>query len=116
MATKKMMQGDSYNIPFTLTMNGTTEIAPDMIADLELCVGDDNGVAIRKTYDSGTVFFDDVERKWFFRPSQEETLAMEPGSYDVIVRMKFSDDPNADVVGIRIGRISIGDTQSEEVL
>lgn len=116
MATKKMMQGDSYSIPFVLTMNDTTGITPDMIAELELCIGNDDGASLRKTLSANSVWYDDVSRKWFFRPSQQETLDMEPGSYDVIVRMKFSDDANADVIGVKIGRIEIGDTQSEEVI
>ena len=116
MATKKMMQGDSYSVPFVITMNGSTEITPDMVVELELCIGNEDGAQIRKTYTGGGVRYDYASRKWFFRPTQQETFDLEPGSYDAIARMKFSDAPDADIVGVSIGRISITDTQSEEVL
>lgn len=116
MATKKMMQGDSYSLPFTITMNGTTEITPDLIAELELCVGDENGVSIRKTFSSESVQYDYTERKWFFRLTQQETLNLEPRGYDVVVRIKLSNSDDADVIGIPIGRIIITDGQSEEVI
>ena len=116
MAAKRMIQGDSYPLPFTITMNGTTEITPDLIAEMELCIGDENGVLIRKTFSSGSVWYDDIERKWFFRPSQQETLGLDPQGYDVVVRIKLSDSADADVIGIPIGRIIITDGQSEEVI
>ena len=116
MATKKMMQGDSYSIPFVITMNGSTEITPDMVAEVELCIGNADGAQLRKTYSGGGVWYDYTSRKWFFRPSQQETFEMEPGSYDAIVRLKFSDSSEADVIGVQIGRIAITDTQSEEVI
>lgn len=116
MATKKMMQGDSYSVPFVITINGSTEITSDMVVELELCIGNKDGAQIRKTYTSGGVRYDSALKKWFFRPTQQETLDLEPGSYDVIARMKFSDAPDADIVGVSIGRILITDTQSGEVL
>lgn len=116
MATRKMMQGDSYHIPFKITINDTTDVVPDMVTEMELCIGNVDGAAIRKTFSSDTLQYDDLERRWFFKPTQQETLNLEPGSYDVIVRMKFSDTADADVIGVHIGRISIVDTQSEEVI
>lgn len=116
MATKKMMQGDSYPIPFTITLNGTTNITPDMISELELCVGSEDEPAIRKTFGGGTVGYDTVEEKWFFRPSQQETLDMEPGVYEVIVRLKFGSGSDSYVIGVKIGKIIIYNTQSEEVI
>lgn len=116
MATKKMMQGDSYSIPFVITMNGSTEITPDMVAEVELCVGNEDGAQIRRTYTGGGVWYDYEYKKWFFRPTQQETFDLEPSSYEVIVRLKFSDIPYSDVIGVKIGRIIINDTQSEEVI
>lgn len=116
MATRKMMQGDSYSVPFTLTMNGTTDITPDTVADIELCVGNENGAQLRKTFSGGGVWYDQEAKRWFFRPTQQETLELDPGSYDAIVRMKFSKTSDSDVIGVQIGRIIITDTQSEEVI
>ena len=116
MAVKRMMQGDSYPLPFTITMNGTTAMTPDLVSEMEVCIGNESGVAIRKTLSAGSVWYDDVEQKWFFRPSQQETLDLDPGIYDVVARLKLSAEPDADVVGIKIGRISITDGQSEEII
>jgi hypothetical protein len=71
---------------------------------------------IRKTFSSGTVWYDDGERKWFFRPSQQETLGLDPQGYEVVVRIKLSNSADADVIGIQIGRLIITDGQSEEVI
>lgn len=116
MAAIKMMQGDSYSIPFTITMNGTTEITPDIVSELEVCVGRENKTSIRKMFSAESVWFDETSRQWFFRPTQEETLHMDPGSYDAIARMKFRNGDETDVIGVEIGRISISDTHSEEVI
>lgn len=116
MAAMRMMQGDSYSIPFTITMNDSAEVTPDIISELELCIGNENGASIRKTFSAETVWFDDATRQWFFRPTQQETLRLEPGNYSVIARMKFNNDDDSDVIGVDIGRITIVDTQSEEVI
>ena len=116
MAVIKMMQGDSYSIPFTITMNETTEINPDIVSELEVCVGKENSTSIRKMFSKESVWFDETSRQWLFRPTQEETLGMNPGSYDVIARMKFRNGDDSDVIGVMIGTISISDTHSEEVI
>lgn len=116
MTTKKMMQGDSYPVPFTITLNSTTSVTPDMISELEVCAGSEDDIAIRKTFASGEVWYDETAEMWFFRPSQQETLDMEPGDYEVIARLKFGTGENACVIGVKIGRISISDTHSEEVI
>lgn len=116
MAVFKMMQGDSYIVPFSITVNKTNHLTPDMISELEVCVGDDGGAKIRKTFSSGEVGYDDILNKWFFRPTQEETFSLEPGGYDVEARVKFGEDKNANVVGMKIGRITILDSQSEEIV
>lgn len=107
MATVKMMQGDSYVVFIQLTMNGTT-LTPDMVADVEICVGD----VLRKTWSGGGVGYDTMTQQWYIRPTQEETLAMEVESYGVIARVKFGED----VKGIKVGSINIVDTHSEEVI
>ena len=116
MATKKIMQGDSYSLRFTLTLNEETNVTPDMVSEVELCIGNDEGAEIRKTYTAGEVWYDNSVGKWFFRLSQENTLGMDPGSYGIIVRPKFKSDVNADVIGVKIGNVVIIDTYSEEVI
>lgn len=111
MATVRMMQGDSYALLINLThMDGV--ITPDLVADVEISIGD----SIRKTYSGGEVLFDSIEQQWYIKPTQEETLALEPGGYEAMARIKFSDAADADVKGIKIGQVIITDSLSEEVI
>ena len=109
MASIKIMQGDSYVIPVNLTLNGYP-MTPDMVDDVEVCVGE----GLRKTFSEGGVGYDTSKQRWYIRPTQEETLALEVEGYDVIARVKFSN--GADVKGIKVGTIVVLDTHSEEVL
>lgn len=111
MASIKMMRGDSYIVPIELKQNGVP-LTSGMVTDVEVCVGD----ALRKTFSGGGVGFDTVTKRWYIRPTQAETLAMEPGSYHVIARVKYSNTDPADVVGLVVGMIIISDTNSEEVI
>ena len=113
MAAIRIMQGDSYAIPITLTLNNAP-LNPDMVAEIEICVGED--VSIRKTFTAGTVYYDSAAQKWYIRPTQAETLAMDPGGYDVIARIKYRNEELSDVKGLLIGRIIISDTYSNEVI
>ena len=106
-----IMQGDSYPIFVELTQGGYV-LTPEMVADVEVSVGE----SFIKKYSSGEVMFDSNLRKWYFRPTQEETLALEEGeSYQVIARVKYTNSP-ADVKGVRCGNIVIEDTNSTEVI
>lgn len=106
----KMMQGDSYPVFINLKQYGVT-LKPDMIDDLEVCVGEH----LRKTWSGGGVAFDTGMQMWYIRPTQKETLNLPEDSHTVIVRVKYKNQP-ADVKGIPVGRIVIQDTHSEEVL
>lgn len=116
MASQKIMQGDAYALPFEVTINEKTIITPDLVSEIEICIGTDDLTAVRKTYSSGGVWYDYNEKTWYFRLNQEETLSMDPGGYTVIARVKFNGDSNADVIGTKIGSIVITDTFSEEVI
>ena len=116
MASRKIMQGDSYAIPFVITLNEKTSITPDMVSEIEVCIGADDVNAVRKTYTSGGIWYDTIAKKWYFRMNQEETLSMDPGGYNAIARVKFNGDSNADVIGVKIGSIVVNDTYSEEVI
>lgn len=111
MATIKMMQGDSYVIFINLTIQNQT-LLPEIIEDVEICVGE----SLRKTYSGDGVWFDNDTQMWYIRPSQAETLAMEENMYEVIARVKVKDGDNTDVIGIKVGRIMIQNTNSEVVI
>lgn len=106
-----IMRGDSYPIFLELTQGGYV-LTPEMVADVEVTVGE----SFIKKYSRGEVLFDNLLQNWYFRPSQEETLALEEGeAYQVIARVKYTNDP-ADVKGVICGSITAGDTNSEEVI
>lgn len=111
MATVKIMQGDSYAIPIELKQDGML-LTPEMVEDLEVCVGEN----LRKIYSGGGVGYDASRQQWYIRPTQQETMAMEVDSHDVIVRVKYLNLPDGDVVGAKIGSISVLEGRSEEVL
>lgn len=104
----KIMQGDSYDIPVSVTQDDVT-VTPEMVTDIEISVGSD----IQKRYSNGEVYYGE-DGQWYFRLSQEETFAMED-SYEVYVRAVYSGDPS-DVVGVRAGAIIMQETGSTEVL
>lgn len=114
MATVKMMQGDSYPVFVDLKISGPPVqiITPAMVEEVEICVGD----SLRKLYSSGDVGFDETEKQWFFIPSQQETLDLEPESYEVQARLKFPNGNYSPTKGISVGRIEILDANSTEVI
>lgn len=111
MATIKIMQGDERDIYIGLKQSGIT-IKPSIVDDIEICIGAD----IRKTYQSGSVFFDSKELKWYIRLSQEETLSLAEGLHQAIARIKYSGAPQSDVIGVKLGSIIVMGTTSKEVL
>ena len=111
MASVKMMQGDSFSVFMNLKIDGAV-MTPSLISDLEISVGD----SLRKLYSAGEVQYDARQLQWYFIPTQEETLAMEPGGYEVQARIKFPNDQYSFVKGVGIGRIIILDANSEEVI
>ena len=113
METMKMMQGDTHLVPFTISLDDTGEkITPEMADDIEVCIGKECCAMIRKVYSEGSVAYDAETEQWFFRPSQQETLDLEPDSQDVIARVRIGDD----VRGVKIGRLLILSAQSKEVI
>lgn len=113
MATVRMMQGDSYPVFVALKMTQTGDpITPAMVGDVEIYVGD----SLRKTYAAGEVLYDERQLEWWFLPTQEETFALEPDSYDVQTRVKFPNGQYSTVKGIKVGTILILDASSKEVI
>lgn len=105
-----IMQGDSYPIFIELTQGGYT-LTPDMVEDVEICVGE----SLSFKASAGEVGYDENLEKWYIRPTQAQTLAMDADSYEVIARVKYTNDP-ADVKGVKCGRITVTDTHSTEVI
>jgi hypothetical protein len=113
MAYLKMMQGDSYAVFFSLRIKETSEqITPDMVSEVEVTVGK----SLRKTYTAGEVRYDNEQNQWYFVPTQDETFAMEPESYEVQVRPKLSNGQYSTVKGITVGNIVIQGANSNEVI
>ena len=106
-----IMQGDSYPIYIELTQDGDV-LVPEMISELEVCVGD----KLRKTYSNGEVKFDKEKNQWYIHPTQEETLGLNPDSYPVYVRVRYKNTAMEEVVGLRVGRITVTDSISEAVI
>lgn len=106
-----MMQGDSYPVPIDVEQAGV-DLTPDMIADLEVCVG----TKLRYLASTGGVGHDGSLSMWYIRPSQADTLSLEPGSYDVVIRVKYLNKPQADVKGVRAGKLVITQSNSKEVI
>lgn len=107
-----IMQGDSYPIYMELTQDGAP-LTPDMVAELEVCVGD----KLRKLYSAKEVFFDEASERWYIHPTQEETFGLEANTnYDVTVRIRYKGTSPEEVMGMRLGQISVRDSTSEAVI
>lgn len=111
MTTVKIMQGDSHVMFFELKRSGVV-VTPDTVSEIEITVGS----ALRKLYSSGDVGYDWNRKQWYFYPTQEETLSMEPDGYEVQARIKYPNGQYSPVKGITIGRIVITEAQSKEVI
>lgn len=106
-----IMKGDSYPIYLELTLDDEV-LTPDMIAELEVCVGD----ALRKCYTEKEVMFDYSSSRWYIWPTQQETLELPQGPYHVVIRIKYNNQDMEEVQGFKIGKIDVVDTFSEEVI
>lgn len=111
MQTIKIMQGDSFAVFLNLKINNVV-MTPDNIQDLEITVGE----SLRKLYSAGGAKYDTSLRKWFFIPTQEETLSLEPNAYDVQARAKFLNGQYSSVKGVVVGKIIILSANSKEVI
>ena len=101
-----MMQGDSYNLGFTVLNNAGSVVTPDDIIDVEISIGH-----LRKTYSNGLVTF--YDGRWFFPLNQEETFGYWPKSVKSQIRVKWK---NGVVEGKTITGLRINESISKEVL
>lgn len=103
----QIMQGDSYDIPFTIsTQSGLCNI--DDFEDIELMVG----TLIKKLSD-GQISYDEETQQFSFSVSQQETLLLPSAPQRVQIRCKFS---NEYVVGKVLDNATITLSISKEVL
>lgn len=108
MASFRIYQGDSYNIPFSLEQ-ADYALTPDMVSDLRIVVGEE----LSYTMSSGEVTFDSEKGLWYFRPEQSHTLALNPGSYSIQAKVKYRNEP-ADVITVPIGTLVVLDAADTE--
>ena len=104
----KISQGDSYPIFFKLTQAGYV-LTPDMLDDMRVCVGE----VLEFQLSKNEVFFDNDLQLWYFRPSQADTMLLDPESYQVDARVKYTNDP-ADVIKIPCGRITVEESSDKK--
>lgn len=105
-------QGDSRIIWFNLKVNGAT-LTPDMIDDIEICVGDD----LRMTASGGEVKYDVGTQRWFIWPTQEQTFALDEGNHKVEIRRKYRNGTSENVIGHDLSeKFKVKGSTSREVL
>ncbi len=101
-----MMQGDSYNLAFTVKNNAGAIVIPSDIQDMEITIGN-----IRKTYKSAQIVYQDG--KWLCPLSQEETFGYWPKSVKSQIRILWA---NGVIEGKPIYGVRIHESLSKEVL
>lgn len=101
-----MMQGDSYNLAFTVRNNAGAIVLPDDIQDMEITIGH-----ISKTYKNVQITYQDG--KWLFPLSQSETFGYWPKSVKSQIRILWA---NGIIEGKPIHGIRINESLSKEVL
>ena len=101
-----MMQGDSYNLGFTVTNNAKVPVTPDDIQDMEITIGH-----IRKTYRNNQITY--FNGKWLFPLTQGETFGYWPKAIKAQIRILWA---NGIVEGKPIYGVRINESTSKEVL
>lgn len=101
-----MMQGDSYNLAFTVKNNAGAVVTPADIEDMEITIGH-----ISKTYKNIQVTYKDG--KWLFPLSQEETFGYWPKATKAQIRIFW---PNGIIEGKPIHGVRVHESLSKEVL
>lgn len=101
-----MMQGDSYNLGFTVKNNAGSVVTPGDVIDVEISIGH-----LVKRYSTGQVTYSDG--RWLFPISQSETFDYWPKSVKSQIRVKWK---NGIVEGKQIYGVRINESISKEVL
>lgn len=101
-----MMQGDAYNLGFTVLNNAGVAVTPTDIIDMEITIGH-----LRKTYSGGQLSY--LDGRWFFPLSQKETFGYWPKVAKSQIRIKWA---NGIVEGKEIHGVRFYESISKEVL
>lgn len=104
-----IMQGDAYYVPIDIKQDGVV-LTPEMIDTVEVSASS----SVRKTNSDGGVVYQNG--RWYFRLSQNDTLNLEPGAHYVQTRVKYLNQPEADVLGVTAGVVTVVESNSKEVL
>lgn len=101
-----MMQGDSYNLGFTVTNNAGSVVTPNDIIDMEITIGH-----LVKRYSNSEITFKDG--RWMFPLSQKETFGYWPSVPKCQIRIKWA---NGVIEGKPIYGVRVNESFSKEVL
>ena len=101
-----MMQGDSYNLGFTVLNNAKSPVTPNDIQDMEITIGH-----LRKTYRNAQITYENG--KWLFPLRQEETFGYWPKATKSQIRIMWA---NGIIEGKPIHGVRIFESISKEVL
>lgn len=101
-----MMQGDSYNLGFTVLNNAKSAVTPDDIQDMEITIGH-----IRKTFRNSQLTYENG--KWLFPLTQKETFELWPKAIKAQIRILWADGI---IEGKPIYGVRIHESLSKEVL
>lgn len=88
-----IIQGESYPIPVVL-QKGTKNLGPEDVADVQICIA-----GIHQKYAKGELTYDDTHQRWVFFPTQDDTLAAEPGITAMQVQIKYKDGQIRKIAG-----------------
>lgn len=101
-----MMQGDAYNLGFTITNNAGAVITPDDIIDMEITIGH-----LSKRYREAQLSYDNG--RWLFPFTQKETFSYWPKNVKGQIRIMWN---NGVIEGKAINGLRINESISKEVL
>lgn len=101
-----MMQGDAYNLGFTVLNNAGQPVTPDDIQDMEITLG-----SIRKTYRGAGITY--VDGRWLVNLSQSETFGCWPAAMKSQIRILWR---NGVIEGKPIHGVRMDESLSKEVL
>lgn len=96
-------QGESYAFFVDLTLNDTV-LTPDMVDELVCHIGESLSFSLSE----GRMSFDDASQRWYFWPTQEETLSLPSSEYDVIAHIELKNNSqNKYIRNMVVGRVRI---------
>lgn len=101
-----MMQGDAYNLGFTIRNNAGSAVTPEDVINVEITIGN-----LTKTYLNGDVTY--LNGRWYFPLTQAETFLFRPSAIKAQVRIKWA---NGVVEGKPVYGVRVHESRSKEVL